>query len=136
MSEQDQYKLPEAETVYLDSDKNEVVKEDDLTPWLLIKSLAEKMGTIIREPRSNCKDCYGRGYIGFRPKKVNSTKAENVSLLSKEPVPCPCIFTAEQKENDRPLDMNRKQKRLMEKRFKKMKKRGQLKRRVEEKTDG
>jgi len=130
MIDQEQYKLPESETVYVDTDNNEVVKSDEITPWIAIKAIAEKMGTPIREPRSNCSHCYGRGYVGFRPKKTK-TKNKNVSTLSKEPVPCQCIFTEEQKEKDVPLVMNRKQKRLMEKKFRLMKKRGQLKRNEE-----
>ena len=126
MSEQEQYNLPQSETVFLDTDSNEVVKQDEITPWMVIRTIAEKMGTPIREPRSNCSSCYGRGYIGFKP-KTNASK-DNVSILSKEPVPCPCIFTEEQKQKDVPLTMNRKQKRAMEKRFRLMKKRGQLKR--------
>lgn len=51
----------------------------DISPFDVIKSLAEKLGQIITDPKSNCKKCNGRGYIGR-------------DYNSKAPIPCPCIY--------------------------------------------
>jgi len=100
--------------ILVDKDKNEVIDNTNTTPWMIIKAVAERTGITVKDPRKDCKNCYGRGYIGFNSK-------------SKEPVPCSCIFTAEQKEKDRPFKMNRAQKRKMEKKFRVMKRKGLLK---------
>jgi hypothetical protein len=129
--ENNEYKLPESKTVLVDGESNELIKNEDITPWMAIEAIANQMGTVIRPPNKSCKYCYGRGYVGFRPKANVDKNDPSISIMSKEPVPCSCIFTEEQKEKDTPVNLNRKQRRMMEARFRKMKKQGTLKRNEE-----
>lgn len=101
----------ENESVIFDTESNKVLEKEDITPWDIIKTMAQTMGTPIRDPRENCVHCYGRGYVGFR-------------AGTKEPVPCQCIFTDTQKEKDIPLKLNREQRRKLQKNFKKLNKKG------------
>ena len=96
------------DVVVVDTASNSVVDAKDLTPWQVIKMTAEKMGVSIKEPntRNHCKHCHDRGYMGFNSK-------------TKEPIPCSCIFTKEQKKDDVPIKMNREQRRRMYKVFQK-----------------
>lgn len=54
----------------------------NLDPWNLIKRSCEAQCIKIRRPKSGCKRCHGRGWIG--------RKAE-----TGEPIPCRCIFVKE-----------------------------------------
>ena len=68
------------ENIYIDNDNNIITNEDlNITPMDVIRKLADKIGHEIKEPKSDCKKCYGRGYIG----RDSKTKA---------PIPCSCIF--------------------------------------------
>ena len=61
-----------------------VLDYKDVSPLEVIKKYAEKQNIPLKEPRSNCKHCYGRGYIG--------RLANNGA-----PVPCNCIYPPEVK---------------------------------------
>jgi hypothetical protein len=101
--------------VAVDVENKKVVNKEDVSPFELIKSLAEKNGTKIEKPNPSCHYCYGRGYVG-------------IDIKSTSPVPCACIFRGrtenERKEqnltfeHNRPL--NRLEKRKMMKNLKKI----------------
>ena len=74
------------------------------TPFERMKIVADNAGIDIKDPKKNCKHCYGRGYVGF----VNDPKDKDDK--DKEPVPCHCIFTKKQIEAREPV-YSRKQKR-------------------------
>jgi hypothetical protein len=82
-----------------------------LTPFQVIKGLAQTLGQTINDPAPNCKLCYGRGYTG----RDSDTKA---------PIPCQCIFPKENKDtNDymqnRTKRMSRADRREWERKLKK-----------------
>lgn len=121
-----EYEFPEDKTHFIDTEKGEVVKDKNLTPWQIIKLTAQEIGAKIKDPRNNCKHCYGRGYVGF-------------NANTKEPVPCRCIYLKEDiDENDlkgTQMNISRKQKReyirYMKREAKKKKKKEILKRKKE-----
>jgi len=91
---------------------NSVITEQQLqiTPYDVIKSMADKLGQTIKEPKSNCKHCYGRGYIGRDSE-------------SHAPIPCSCIYSDDAKEkNDymyqRMHHKSREERRLFERQLK------------------
>ena len=102
---QEKYNIPEADSFYIDKDKNELKKMNEMSVIEKIKVLAKKLGYELKEkPRSGCKHCFGRGYEGYR-KDTN------------EPVICRCMFKSQPfnpfaKENL--INLNRKQKRQMQ----------------------
>jgi len=73
------YDLPENKDAFVDTKKGEIVKKEDIDPFQSIKAIAKQTGTVIREPRSGCRHCYGRGYIGIESK-------------TRMPIPCSCIY--------------------------------------------
>lgn len=104
------YDNVETEEVLINGN-SEVVEAQDVTPFDVIRKLAEGLGQTIKDPKPNCKDCYGRGYTG----RDASTKA---------PIPCHCIyddFTSAQNtamyEKTRPI--SRKERRAMQRNMKK-----------------
>jgi len=89
-----------------------VIDYKNIDPLDVIKKFAEKQGITLKDPKSNCKRCYGRGYVG------------RLASQGGAPVPCDCIYPPEfrnktsnlQVEN-RELRRNKayqKQKKLME----------------------
>ena len=114
MSEQELNQLPEdqqivvgrdisneLDSLYTDAEEssNDVIEHaddverygasvDDLTdrsPFGVLKFICEKQGMKIKDaPSPGCRKCYGRGFIGFDAKH-------------KYPIPCGCIFFAEDK---------------------------------------
>lgn len=60
------------------------IRDHKLTPWEIILEFAKATNTIIKDPRSGCKHCYGRGYSGIMSK-------------TKQPIPCNCIFPVKSK---------------------------------------
>jgi hypothetical protein len=114
------YDLPEDRNEFINDSTGEVIKKEDLNPFEVIKRIAQRTGTVIREPKENCKKCYGKGYTAIRA----DTKA---------PVECKCIFpprTKEQKEEDlqlaqrflkHPRSVRRKMQRDMKKKIQKQK---------------
>lgn len=75
------YELPEEKELLFDSESNEVIEKEELSVFQQIKLIAEQngYGDEIRKPRSGCKKCYGRGFIGREAK-------------SQTPIPCNCIY--------------------------------------------
>lgn len=97
--------------VYVDTNSNKVVEQEQLTPWDIIKVIASKMNIKIKDaPNKSCNKCYGRGYIGFISK-------------NKQPIPCKCIFqnVVENKQDNQntSFTFNREIKRKMMKNMKK-----------------
>ncbi|MFW6219547.1 MAG: hypothetical protein ACOC33_01635 [bacterium] len=84
-----EYDLPTEESGILDKGTGEVINTKDITPFDVIKNVAQQAGIKIREPKKSCKDCYGRGYIGR-------------DTFTKQPIPCTCInipMTPREKES-------------------------------------
>lgn len=79
----------------------------DIPPWEVIKHVAKLTGTIIQNPKPNCKKCHGRGYIGRY-------------AATGEPIACPCIYVKMAKANIdtsnifMPRKLNRKERRNKE----------------------
>jgi len=73
------YNSPSAEPVIVTTDGSVITENDIVTPFQVMKSLSEKIGSVINDPNPSCKSCYGRGYIG----RDSSSKA---------PIPCRCIL--------------------------------------------
>jgi len=107
-TEQDQliheeYVAPAPVEKFIDSVTGEVIDKSKLTHWQKIKIAAEATGTQVREPKSGCKKCFGRGY--------------DIYLQDGTPHPCNCIYpnkTEAEKMKDQSLSsfaVNRKMKR-------------------------
>lgn len=69
--------LKSADT-FIDTNTGKIIEKDKLTPFDHIRIAAEQSGTVIRNPRSGCKNCFGRGYVGY--------------LDSGLPLICTCIY--------------------------------------------
>ena len=74
---------------FLPADKKTDIRSRD--PWEVIKEAAEAAGIAIKNPKSNCKHCHGRGYIG----RYADTG---------EPIVCKCIFEKEDTDRDTYID--------------------------------
>jgi hypothetical protein len=59
------------------------------------------MGINIKEPSTDCKKCYGKGYVGIK-------------VGSNEPVACLCLFDKKDKANIVPTKYTREQRRRIE----------------------
>lgn len=99
------YKI-DKQTAFVDEEKGEVVDRANLTPWEMIESLANQMGTKLKKPAKGCKQCYGRGYIGIHSD-------------THTPIPCMCIFDEEAKKKQNEMTsqlgfMNRRAKRHLQ----------------------
>jgi len=84
------YDAPETSEGIIDTKTGETKKAEDVTPFDVIKTVAEQSGIEIRDPRKGCKHCYGRGYIGRL-------------VETQQPIPCNCITipkTATEKETE------------------------------------
>ncbi|MFA5484929.1 MAG: hypothetical protein WC260_01645 [Candidatus Pacearchaeota archaeon] len=112
------YESPKEESGILDKNTGEVIDTKNLSPFDVIKTVAEQTGVEIRDPRKSCKSCYGRGYIGR-------------DSFTKQPIPCTCINipkTTNEKESEnftwRQMNygnkLNRQQRRREEKYRKKL----------------
>lgn len=102
--------------------KEQYINDDgsvaELSVWEKIKSIAENNNIPVNDPKSSCKHCYGKGYIGERI----LARDEDGNAIDKEPVPCSCIFPKETRDENMGVVPNRKMKRKMEKHNKKKKK--------------
>jgi hypothetical protein len=76
-----QYAKLDKKDVIIDPHKGEVIDKKDLTPFQIIKSVAESTGTKVQDPRPGCKHCYGRGFVGYE-------------CTTNMPIPCSCIYPA------------------------------------------
>jgi len=102
------YNLPKDKDEFINTKSGEIVKQEAIDPMTVIRKIAEKIGTKIKDPNPKCKSCYGRGYIGR-------------DSQSKAPVPCQCIYPKlsndesieQQVAQDGMLRMSRKQRRQM-----------------------
>lgn len=103
---------PKSNESFVDMDGGKVLDKDDVSPFDYIKTMALQENVQVEDPRSGCRKCYGRGYIG-------------IDLNTKAPVPCSCIFRG-RTDNDRRNeelydqkraygDLNRKQRRRLDK---------------------
>ena len=96
---------------YVEGDGTVVEAEPQapVTPFDVIKKHAEMLGQDINDPKPNCKDCYGRGYIGR-------------DSVTKAPIPCRCIhadFSNAQNQNmaNRMIGMSRKERRKLQRQY-------------------
>lgn len=107
------YDFGELNEAYVDESGTVLDKEDmpQVTPFDVIKKHAEMLGQEINDPKPNCNDCYGRGYIG----RDSATKA---------PIPCRCIYNDYTNAQNtmmaqRMMGMSRSERRKMERQYKK-----------------
>lgn len=74
-------------------------KFDDLTHYEKIKMASQSHGVTVKEPKKDCKSCYGRGYISTRT--VSTPVVGTSGLPTGEintqilPNPCKCMFKKE-----------------------------------------
>jgi hypothetical protein len=110
------YDLPSNKDSFIDVKDGKMIEKADLSPFEIIKAVAEQTGTAIRNPRNSCKKCHGRGFMG-------------TDFKTQMPIPCNCIYptkTDVQKMNEMMYDnnrlggkLNRDQRRRMDKFYKK-----------------
>lgn len=72
------YELPSEADKFVDTAKGEVIDKTKLSDFDVIKAVAKQNNIEVRNPRSGCKKCYGRGFIGR-------------DFATKQPIPCSCI---------------------------------------------
>lgn len=63
-----EYDLPEIKEAAVDNETGEIVDLDSLSHWEKIVLAAKDANITLREPKHNCKKCYGRGYVGINTK--------------------------------------------------------------------
>lgn len=73
------YDIPDNADTFVDTKDGSVVKKEDLTPFQIIKAIAQQNNLNIKDPSKSCKHCYGRGY-------------ESIDSATKMPIPCRCLF--------------------------------------------
>ena len=128
------YGLPEDRDGFIDTSKGEVIERKEMTPFDTIKAVAQHSGVEIRNPKSSCKHCYGRGYIG----RDSTTKA---------PIPCTCIYppTTESMKQQQLMNeirngrtpLSRRQKKILKRQIlKEVKRKAKASRRKKEGDDG
>lgn len=111
----EQYRKTEVEQtqMFMNPETGEMVERSKLPPLEQIRVTAKSTGHHINDPKKNCKKCFGRGYTAIK--------------LEGTPIPCDCIFEEFYKANPESKKtaqnynppMNRKQKRMYEKQYKK-----------------
>lgn len=92
----EQHTRPSEVSTFVDVTKGSVIDKSELSHFDVIKAIASKTGMAIRDPKSSCKKCYGRGYIG-------------IDILSKSPIACNCIYppkTQNEKESEKYIEDN------------------------------
>jgi hypothetical protein len=85
------YDSPDQDAVEIEmpnTTKEETIPFNQLPMLERIKIAASQNDVGILEPKSNCKNCYGRGYISTTTIEITSGAGENMAL----PNPCTCIF--------------------------------------------
>ena len=92
------YKEPEEKDKFIDTAKGELVDKTSLTDFDVIKAVAKQNNVEVRNPRSGCKKCYGRGFIGK-------------DYVTKAPIPCSCIYPVKT-EDQKLKDYNQDQKNM------------------------
>ncbi len=98
---EEKYELPEDESIVVDVGQGKIVDEKELSHWERLKLAAQKANIPIKEPKEDCRHCYGRGYTGF-DKEI--------------PIACKCIFSKEDLEaNKGQMFLNRSRIRRIEK---------------------
>jgi len=73
------YDIPDNADTFVDTKDGSVVKKEDMTPFQIIKAIAQQNSLSIKDPSKSCKNCYGRGY-------------ESIDSATKMPIPCRCLF--------------------------------------------
>lgn len=106
------YQAPEVKGGVLNTLTNEIADPDKIDAWDVIVHMSKIMDIEIQDPKSGCRHCFGRGWIG------RDTK-------TRHPVPCSCIYppkTEAQKHEENAYmnkvamaNMNRSQRRRVEK---------------------
>jgi S-adenosylmethionine synthetase len=91
------YDVPDSAEAFIDMKDGKIVDKKDLTPYEIIKAIAQQTNTEIRSPRKGCRSCYGRGYVGIEYK-------------TKMPIPCNCIYPSKndvEKMNEQVYDASK-----------------------------
>lgn len=107
-----QYETPSDADKFIDTQKGEVVDKTKLSDFDVIKAVAKQNNIEIRKPRSGCKRCYGRGFIGR-------------DFTTKQPIPCTCIQilkSPSQKESEHMYDSSKQKPQMNKKMIKMIKK--------------
>ena len=78
----EKYDTPKVDEKFVDVRKGTVIDKKDVTPILQIKAFYESNNIKIKDPKSGCRKCYGRGYTGFE-------------LKTQTYMPCGCLFPAQ-----------------------------------------
>jgi len=73
------YEVPETSESFIDTGEGKIINKDEMTPFQIIKSLAQQNNQEVKDPKKNCKYCHERGYEGLDAK-------------TKMPIPCRCLF--------------------------------------------
>ena len=113
----DNYEEIDDSEVFVDDGGN-IYENVDISPFDVIKALANKLGQTIEDPKPNCKHCHGRGYIG----RDAETKA---------PIPCSCIYSKENKQKSEDVyrktkKMTRSERREYDRKLKRLMKKGNI----------
>jgi len=106
------YEAPEDQDKFVDTTKGELIDKSKLTDFDVIKAVAKQTNTEIKNPRTSCKHCYGRGYIGW-------------DSVTKAPIPCNCIYppkTPDQKLKEHNIDKKNTPVKFNKKTYRQMKK--------------
>lgn len=120
------YEVPEIETMDAPASEASKIDTTGMSHIEKIATACNAVGIRFTPPRSSCKKCKGKGYVGVRV----ITDEETGERKSGEAIPCKCIFrdnTQEVKDkmdahNDLQFTFNRKERRAQEKKMKKFRK--------------
>ena len=71
----------QVDEMLINGDSNVISPDEvpEVSPFDVIRKMADAIGQEIKDPNPSCNECYGRGYIGR-------------DAGSKSPIPCRCIY--------------------------------------------
>lgn len=77
----------------IDLDKSVEIplKKKKLTVFEKMREIAKRADIILKDPKSNCKKCLGKGYQGFH----YDPKNPDIPQDKKVPIPCSCVIPKE-----------------------------------------
>jgi len=82
------YDIEANNNAFIDEETNEIIDQKNLTKFQQIKLISQKLGLEVNNPNKSCRDCNGVGVIG-------------VDHKNKRPIPCPCIYSKEDRKKNR-----------------------------------
>lgn len=100
------YLIPDDDENVISVKNDQVIDTEkfiNLHPLKKLQMVSEQLGIVMKEPISNCKSCYGLGYVSIESK-------------TKIPIPCKCIY--DKKDHNKLYSgkvlLNRQKKRKLE----------------------